>query len=624
MNNTTRFRNGSEKVTIKQAISYTIRALKLVRKTQPITLEVDSLLNAVNALTPMIVLFFSARIISELVGERNTSAIILYAALTVGTAFLFRIINAVASHITKAKGIHLFWHRYNRFEGVKYAEMDYMYTDDAEVHQLREDINMKGGANGLGMQRVLSIPRLFGQVVGLIAAAILLSGMFTQSEGNSFINSPWVIISLLFATIAIPTLTHAFLNKRLNELMLTISANNVKASAARGYYQKTFINNYRSNKDVRIFNIKDSIMTTLEKSLAWYKGKWMNAGRMTNAISDAVAVLFSVLAFLIIGLRAINGMYDIGEVTRYVGAIAAFSASVVGIVNIISDLYQNAPYLAMLYDYIDLPSQKYLGSLTTEKRTDHNYELEFKNVSFKYPGTDNYVLKNINLKFNIGERMAVVGRNGSGKTTLIKLLCRLYDPTEGEITLNGIDVKKYILNDYIKIFSVIFQDFAILHLPLGENVATAHEYNKEAVTQALEKVGFGTRLAELEKGLQTPLYRGSDEEGISISGGEAQKIALARALYKDASFVILDEPTSALDPLAEYEIYTKFDQIVGDKTAIYISHRLSSCRFCDKIVVFKDGELIQQGSHDELVTDEKGDYYRLWTAQAQHYGDTVV
>jgi len=624
MSDIPRFRNGGEKVTIKQTIRYTIRALKLVRKTQPITLEADSLLNAVNALTPIIILFFSARIISELVGERNTSAIILYAALTVGTAFLFRIINAVANHISQAKGIHLFWHRYNRFKGTKYAEMDYMYTDDAEVHQLQEDINMKGQASGLGMQKVLSIPRLFGQVIGLIAAVALLSGMFAPSSGNSFINSPWVIILLLLATIVIPSLTHAFLNKRLNELMLTISANNVKTNATRGYYEKTFINNYRSNKDVRIFSIKDSIMATLQEALEWHKGKWMKAGRITNAISDAVAILFSVLAFLIIGLRAINGMYDIGEVTRYVGAVAAFSASVVGIVNILSDLYQNAPYLAMLYDYIDLPSQKYVGSLTTEKRVDYDYELEFKNVSFKYPSTDNYVLKNINLKFNIGERMAVVGRNGSGKTTLIKLLCRLYDPTEGEITLNGIDIKKYILNDYIKIFSVVFQDFAILHLPLGENVAAAHEYDEETVTQALEKTGFGARLAELDKGLQTPLYRGSDEEGISISGGEAQKIALARALYKDAAFVVLDEPTSALDPLAEYEIYTKFDQIVGDKTAIYISHRLSSCRFCDKIVVFRDGELIQQGSHDELVADENGDYFKLWSAQAQHYGDTTV
>jgi len=353
----------------------------------------------------------------------------------------------------------------------------------------------------------------------------------------------------------------------------------------------------------------------------------MKAGRETNAISDAVAIFFSVLAFLVIGLRAINGMYDIGQVTLYVGAVAAFSASVVNIVNILSGLYQNAPYLAMLYDYIDLPSHKYLGSLTTEKRSDYDYELEFINVSFKYPGSETYALKNVNLKLHVGKRLAVVGRNGSGKTTLIKLLCRLYDPTKGVITLNGVDIKKYILNDYIRIFSVVFQDFALLHLPLGENVAASGEYDENAVTQALEKTGFGPRLAdfaELEKGLQTLLYKGSDQEGILISGGEAQKIALARALYKDAPFVILDEPTSALDPLAEYEIYTKFEQIVGDKTAIYISHRLSSCRFCDNIAVFKDGELVQQGSHDALTADREGDYFKLWTAQAQHYNEENV
>jgi ATP-binding cassette subfamily B protein len=209
--------------------------------------------------------------------------------------------------------------------------------------------------------------------------------------------------------------------------------------------------------------------------------------------------------------------------------------------------------------------------------------------------------------------------NGSGKTTMIKLLCRLYDPSEGEITLNGIDVRKYDYTEYMSVFSVVFQDFKLFSFGLGQNVAANTVYDEQKAADALNKTGFGDRLSALPKGLETPLYKDYEENGVEISGGEAQKIALARALYKDAPFIILDEPTSALDPIAEYEIYSKFDEITGGKTAVYISHRLSSCRFCDDIAVFHEGQLIQRGNHETLLADVSGKYYELWNAQAQYY-----
>ncbi len=225
----------------------------------------------------------------------------------------------------------------------------------------------------------------------------------------------------------------------------------------------------------------------------------------------------------------------------------------------------------------------------------------------------------LSLNFEIGKRLAVVGMNGSGKTTFIKLLCRLYDPTEGEILLNGIDIRKYNYREYMDIFSVVFQDFRLFGLKLGENVASKVGYDRERVVDCLAKAGFSDRLAGMKNGTETYLYKDYDEDGVDVSGGEAQKIAIARALYKDAPFIILDEPTAALDPVAEAEIYSKFDQIAGDKTAIYISHRLSSCKFCDEIAVFHEGAVIQQGTHAELVADVTGKYYELWHAQAQHY-----
>lgn len=263
----------------------------------------------------------------------------------------------------------------------------------------------------------------------------------------------------------------------------------------------------------------------------------------------------------------------------------------------------------------------YQGSLTLEKRRDKEYDIEFKDVSFKYPGSDSYALQHINIKLKTGERIAVVGMNGFGKTSFIKLLCRLYDPTEGEILLNGVNIKKYNYDEYLSIFSVVFQDYKLFSFSIAENVASGALCNKERVVESLEGSGFGERLSKMPEGIHTRLYKDFDRNGVEISGGEAQKIALARALYKDVPFIILDEPTAALDPIAEYEIYSRFNDIVGDKSAIYISHRLASCRFCDKIAVFDHGQVVQTGTHDELLADESGKYYELWRAQAQYYSD---
>ena len=261
----------------------------------------------------------------------------------------------------------------------------------------------------------------------------------------------------------------------------------------------------------------------------------------------------------------------------------------------------------------------YQGSLTTEKRSDRQYEVEFKNVSFKYPGSENWALKNVSMKFKVGKRLAIVGENGSGKTTFIKLLCRLYDPQEGQILLNGIDIRKYNYRDYMDVFSIVFQDFQLISQPLGANVAGSSTYDEAKVRKALMDAGFGDRLETMPDGLNTQLYKDFTENGVEVSGGEAQKIAIARALYKDAPFIILDEPTAALDPIAEAEIYSKFNDISGDKTAIYISHRLSSCKFCDEIAEFHEGGVIQQGTHDDLLADTTGKYHELWHAQAQYY-----
>ena len=350
---------------------------------------------------------------------------------------------------------------------------------------------------------------------------------------------------------------------------------------------------------------------------------WGSVG-ICQGLSSAVSALLSGLVYVFVCLKALGGAFGIGAVTQYVGAITALSTNISSLLQTVGHMRTNADFLKKIYEFIDIPNSMYQGSLTTEKRSDRQYEVEFRNVSFKYPGSELYALRNVNMKFKVGKRLAVVGENGSGKTTFIKLLCRLYDPTEGEILLNGIDIRKYNYRDYMDIFSVVFQDFQLISEPLGENVAGSCRYDRDKARKALVSAGFGDRLATLDKGLDTYLYKDMDKNGVDISGGEAQKIAIARALYKDAPFIILDEPTAALDPIAEAEIYSKFNDIAGDKTAIYISHRLSSCKFCDEIAVFHDGGVIQQGSHDSLLSDESGKYYELWNAQAQYYTEKTA
>jgi ATP-binding cassette subfamily B protein len=335
-----------------------------------------------------------------------------------------------------------------------------------------------------------------------------------------------------------------------------------------------------------------------------------------NALS---ANILSMLVYVFVAVKTVIGHLAIGSIVQYIGGITRFNIGFTGLATSISELFVNIEALNLYFDFLDKPAKMHHGSVPIEKDNDNKYEIEFCDVSFRYPGTETYSLKNFELKINTGQRMAVVGMNGSGKTTMIKLLCRLYEPTEGKITLNGININEYNDHDYTHILSVVFQDFKLFSFPLGQNVAADMHYDAERVAASLKKAGFLERASGMPKGLDTPLYKDFDEDGVEISGGEAQKIAIARAFYKDAPLIVLDEPTAALDPVAEFEIYSAFNESIENKTIIFISHRLSSCRFCHDIAVFHEGQLVQRGNHDTLILDEGNKYYELWNAQAQYY-----
>lgn len=368
--------------------------------------------------------------------------------------------------------------------------------------------------------------------------------------------------------------------------------------------------------------MKEYLVGKYQKMTARIFAKYINAERMIGVYNGMVMFALEILTgfiYVYISCKALAGSISVGQVVMYAGAIVTMINAIRNMMELKIRINYSNEYLKTYEEFLTRPNMHYDGTLPIEKRDDGDYELEFSHVSFRYPGTEKDVLSDVSLRFKVREKLAVVGRNGAGKTTLIKLLLRLYEPTSGTITLNGIDIGKYDYQEYVQIFAAVFQDFRIYHLPLDENLAGSENVDAERVKTVLEQVGLRERVARMKDGAHTLL--GHDiGDGELLSGGEEQKLAIARALYKDAPFVILDEPTAALDPIAEAEIYENFDALVGKKTAIYISHRMSSCKFCDRIIVLDSGRLAEAGTHETLMRQE-GIYYALYEAQAKHYAE---
>jgi ABC-type multidrug transport system fused ATPase/permease subunit len=364
-----------------------------------------------------------------------------------------------------------------------------------------------------------------------------------------------------------------------------------------------------------IIDLKQSWLTKVNGS---YKKVFRNSFK-TRVVGNLVSFVQQGVSYLYLIYAVLHGQFGIGSFTMYLAAITAFSGAMFSLMDSIVDIRRFSDYYNALEGYLN-PPRKLREGKQLPLKTDTPVVFEFRAVSFRYSGQTAYALRNINLTIGAGEKLSVVGENGAGKSTLVKLLMRLYQPTEGHILINGVDIQDYDFDDYEKLFSAVFQDFVLYTMSLRDNLSLGHAVDEAKLVEALKKSGLENKLESLERGLDTFIHRDFDEDGFEPSGGEGQKIALARALVKDAPVVILDEPTAALDPRAEYEIYQNFNQMVSGKTAVFISHRLSSAQFCDKIAVLKGGELVEYGPHAELVA-KNGLYQELFTMQAQFYGE---
>lgn len=621
-------KNNEKRITWSRAFRANHRAFKLLYAHYP-QMVISYLLQVIwNALTPYVGIFLSALVIDELAGNREVQrlqalvgiTLVSAAIIALGTAFLKK------WKETQSAGD---WLKIEHIVSKKMLDTDYVNLDDTHTAEMLSTIRQNFNGGGWGLGRVLTCyGALFSAVFTILGGLALTVTLFVSKvpadAGTlAILDHPLVVLGVITVMLAVTFSAPMLENKagryyakhaedhnlgnRLFSFFGWLGYISTLAADVRMYRQDKICDRYNRNKE-DTFGSNGLFAHFARGPIGLY-----------SAVGAAVSVIFTGIVYAFVCLKALAGAFGLGSVTQYIAAITKVSGGMSSLVSNIGFMCNNTPFLELTFEYLDVPNNMYQGSLTVEKRRDRKYQVEFRNVSFKYPGSETYALRNVNMKFEIGKRLAVVGMNGSGKTTFIKLLCRLYDPTEGEILLNGIDIRKYNYREYMDIFSVVFQDFKLLSLKLGENVAGKMDYSKERAIDCLGKAGFADRLAQMENGMETYLYKDFNKDGVNVSGGEAQKIAIARALYKDAPFIILDEPTAALDPIAEAEIYSKFDEIASDKTAIYISHRLSSCKFCDEIAVFHDGAVIQQGTHASLVADTNGKYYELWNAQAQYY-----
>ena len=620
--------NKSDKMSWKEAFEINVRAIKLLNSKNRLMFPYVVIKVLFETVFSYASLFVTARLIGELAGDRRPEKLIFWAVFQLVSTAVFAIINGVMDHAYEVKAVN-FWNNMNRIEDEKFMSMDYGDVEDQRVRDLRDQIAQNRNWTGWGFSRIQwcfesLVSNLFS-VFGAVALSVgLIVNKVPEESPLAFLNSPLAVLGFLVLMILCASISPFFTNKR-NEKYASLS--DKARFGNRLFSHFGFIRvNPDAMVDYRMYNQNEGFIkhyNWLKSANPWYSGGifdkyYKGLGGLMNIAGEFGSKLLMCVIYLFVCLKALGGAFGLGEVTQYVGAVTKFVRAFTYSIIMLNTLKVNSKFLKDIFEFLDIPNKMYQGTLTTEKRRDRKYNIEFKDVSFKYPNSDRWALRHVSVKFEVGTKLAVVGENGSGKSTFIKLLCRLYDPQEGQILLNGVDIKKYRYDEYIAIFSVVFQDFWLMSHQLGQNVAGSCDVDEARAIKCLEDAGFGDRLRELNDGLETWLGKEFDEDGIIVSGGEQQKIAIARALYKDAPFIVLDEPTASLDPIAEAEIYKNFDEIVGDRTAIYISHRLSSCRFCRDILVFEDGRVIEQGDHDSLI-EAGGRYKELWDAQAKYY-----
>ena len=519
--------------------------------------------------------------------------------------------------------------------GKAYA-LPYELLERDSTRRLRDEVSGAIGLSGAGMASLywdmdVVWTNLFTAGMGAVILVTSLAGMLPADRaGGSF------GLAGLAALAAFSSFVACRMTGKRFDVTFELFLKGARYARYGDYYHMNYLPDEDAAMDARIYSqermILDQCQTKCYERLAEGKEREYNAASRYDGVKLGCSIVCGCAVYLAVGRGAMEGAVGCGSVILLYSAVTRLIEAAARMAEILTDLRNNNEHLLRYFRYMDLPEARESGGVRGMSEGQKSFvagkpdggggsgcDIVFQNVSFRYPDSDAYALKDVNLRLCAGEKTVIVGENGSGKTTLVKLLCRLYRPASGSILLNGRDIWDYDYGEYMGYLAAVFQDFSLFAFSLAENVAGSREYEGERVLAALEKVGLSGLVAGYPKGISQPLFHDFDEEGVDISGGEAQKLAIARAVYKDAGIMVLDEPTAALDPYAEHEIYENFGKLAEGKTVLFVSHRMSSCRMCDRIVVMEAGEAVQTGTHEELLADGDGKYSQLWNAQAKYY-----
>lgn len=561
---------------------------------------------AVKAFQPFPNIILSGLIIDSITQGKAFPIFLRYIGLMFGINFL---IAAVGIYLGKAKE-YLFLKFTNKLDNdinKKCLEMDYEQFNDSYFQDTILLINQMVQGNNY-FTNISNVFDTFSQIIVLIGIVVIMTML-----------NRWLLLIAL-SVIILQSLLHIVRQRYNRQFQMDTISEQRKLG-----YMSQIPKRIPAKKDIDIFNLGEYVVNRIEafqKNMLDFSMQRIKKDGVIETFTYLLSIIFQISAYVLIGIKAFKGEITAGEFTIGITSLINFMAASSFIATNMLNFYNGLFYINKYKMFLEFKGKFDDNSGITLNDLDlGDVEIEFKNVSFRYPNSTSYVLRNINLKMNSKEKLAIVGYNGAGKTSFTLLLTRMYDPTEGEILLNGIDIRKINYREYLKIFSTVNQDFFLFPFSILENIqpcSIVSEQEKDKVMELCRRYGLEERINRMYKGLDTPITKELFAAGVDLSGGERQKIAILRALYKDSAVLVLDEPTAALDPVAEYEIYRKFAEISEGKLTVYISHRINSTRFCDKIAVFEKGEIIEYGTFEELMA-LKGLYYSFFKTQAELY-----
>lgn len=558
-----------------------------------------------NSLMALLSLVLPKLIIDSLFVKKDIEESVYYLVVLILIISVLSFIKNVISNYILIHRMHVF-KEFQIYLGDMVMNADYSRLEDEKYLNLKEKAYKYLYGNGSGFAQVLEDAfNIFGYIITMVGMATIVSRL-----------NPYLVF-IMVIIVFINTISESVIKKKNIQLNLQRASHERRSS----YFSNLF-SDFRYGKDIRTYNISKWLInkygSQLEQMQLIYKKMAKNNINLVNIQIITAFLQQSVMYFYLI-LSAIKGFITIGDFTMFINTINQFVNTLSSFITGIIDLRRYSDYFEAYQTFVELNAnnESRHGNLKPDLDM-NNLCIEFVNVSFKYPEQKDYALKNISIKLPLNQKISIVGENGAGKSTFIKLLTRIYIPTEGKILINGININDIDYDYYINLFSTVFQDYKIFSMSIEDNVILDKTCNKDKMTSILKHTGIYDKVLRLKNGTSTYIYKDFDVEGFEPSGGESQKFAIARALYRDSPIIILDEPTSAFDPRAEVQFYHQFIELFEHKSILFISHRLSVNLFCDYILVFKNGELIENGSFKELL-DLRGVYYELYSLQSQLY-----